>query len=236
MPKGRFYVFRLPLLLLPALLLLFGLGFGGWHYYSARLTFSSAEQIQQRLRVSLQNLDSYYVRFKTNLVHESEEASYRVEIWKSGAELYRMEMTRTAEEGQADVQVVIFDGSRIYLYNGELGEFYPVHDLGEAQLPYLVLEDYWRSLSEASQISLVAEEKGVRHSYYLVEVIPDQPHRERVREVAWLEAKSLLPVRIEMYDIFDSLTQVTIFEILQINPSLEATLFQVRAALDTEAE
>ncbi len=236
MPRGRFYAFRLPFLIITLLLVLFGLGFGGWHYYSARLALSTAGQIQQRLRESLQSLDSYYVRFKTNLVNETAENSYLVEIWKSGAHLYRMEMTRAAEDGQTEVQVVIFDGHQAYLYNRELGDFYPVHDIGEARLPYLVLEDYWRSLTEAAEISLVAEEKGVRHSYYLVEVFPDQPHHDRVRDVAWLEAKSLLPVRIEAYDIFDCLTQVTIFEILQINPPLEAALFQIQAGPNPDAE
>lgn len=141
-----------------------------------------------------------------------------------------MEMTRELDEGLTDVQVVVSDGLQAYLYNDELGDFYPVHDLSEAALPYLILEDYWQSLAGAEEISLVAEERGSRHSYYLVELSPQKPNRDRVREVAWLEAKSLLPVRIEFYDLFDALTQVTVFEILQINPELEASLFQVRAA------
>ncbi|HOL17089.1 MAG TPA: hypothetical protein PLY40_02240 [Bacillota bacterium] len=224
---GRFYAFRLPLLLIAALLFLFGLGLGGWHYYSTRVALTSAERIQQRLYENLQDLDSYYARFKTTLPGEAEETSYLVELWKSGSGLYRMEMTRTTGEGQAEVQVIVFDGSEAYIYNHEQGQFYPVDELESSRLPYLVLEDYWLTIAQSPQVNLVAEKNSRGRTYYLLEVIPDKPRRDRVRELAWLEAKSLLPVRIEVYDLNDSLTQVTTFEMLQLNPVLEATLFQV---------
>ena len=170
---GRFYAFRLPLLLIAALLFLFGLGLGGWHYYSTRLALTSAERIQQRLHENLQVLDSYYARFKTTLPGEAEEASYLVELWKSDSGLYRMEMTRTTGEDQAEVQVVVFDGSEAYIYNHELGQFYPVDDLESSRLPYQVLEDYWLTIAQSPQVSLVAEESSRGRNYYLIEIIPE---------------------------------------------------------------
>jgi len=41
----------------------------------------------------------------------------------------------------------------------------------------------------------------------------------------------MMPARIEIYDLHDRLTQVTVFEIFKINPVLETTLFQVQATL-----
>lgn len=230
MPKriqGRFYALRLPFSSISALLILFSLSFGGWYYYSARLALSDADQIRQRLRDNLLELDSYYARFSTKLFQGPAELTYHVDLWKSGEQLYRMEMTSSFDEGPAKLQVVIADGRQVHIYSQELGEFYPVHEIGVDQLPHLVLEDYWRSLIEAPQINLVAEERGIRRSYYVFEVIPAQPHRDRVREKVWLDTTSMLPARIEIYDLHDRLTQVTVFEMLQLNPVLETTLFQV---------
>jgi len=168
MPKrvqGRFYVLRLPFSLISALLILFSLSIGGWYYYSARLALSDADQIRQRLRDNLLELNSYYARFRTKLFQGPAEATYQVDLWKSGDQLYRLEMIRNFDEDPAKLQVVIADGSQVYIYNQELEEFYPVHDLGVDQLPHLMLEDYWRSLVEATQINLAAEERGSRHSY-----------------------------------------------------------------------
>jgi len=233
--KNRFYVLRLPVLIIGALAFLLTFAFGGWRYYSDRLALSDAEQIRQRLQLNLQALESYYVRFRTKLLPGSEEIIYNVELWKSGDQLYRMEMTREVEEGRAEVQVVVFDGTQTYFYNHELEEFYPVHELEGGRLPYLVLEDYWRSLAEAPQISRMAEERGSRHSYYVVEVIPADPHRDRVREIVWLESDTMLPVRIELYDLHNRLTQVTVFELVQLNPALEVNLFHVQPALKPQS-
>ena len=40
-------------------------------------------------------------------------------------------------------------------------------------------------------------------------------------------------MRLEVYDIYNSLTQVTSFEIIQLNPDLEAALFQLEPAAET---
>ena len=61
-------------------------------------------------------------------------------------------------------------------------------------------------------------------------MIPPEPHRCRVSERVWLEQGSFLPVRIESFDAAGRLTQVTVFELLQLNPVLEAALFQVEEA------
>ncbi|MEW5785430.1 MAG: hypothetical protein AB1767_10225 [Bacillota bacterium] len=230
-----FYVLRLPVLLLSTALLLFGLGFAGWRYYNTRLALEEAEQIQLRLQESLETLESYYARFKTTLYHTGVQEAYRVDLWKSASAFYRLEMTRLDEGGEAAAQVVVFDGVQAYLYSPDLDDFYPIHDLARPAVPYLILEDYWRSVAEAEQLQLLTSEPGSRHRYYLVEIYPPEPHRHRVRELAWLEAESLLPVRIEIYDIYNSLSQVIAFEIIRLNPELEASLFHIEPAEETES-
>jgi outer membrane lipoprotein-sorting protein len=229
MPRFTFLVVRLPLLL-ATLLLVIGLGFGGWHFYHALFGVDQAAQIQKQMRGNIRNLESYYARFKTRLLNSDETAAYHVEVWKAAPDRYRVEMTRLDGEGKADLQVVIFDGRKSFFYDPARGDFVPVDELHQGETPHLVLESYWRSVAEAGSFRLLSEESGTRHRYYLVEVFPAEPHRLRVRELVWLEAKSLLPVRVEIYDAYDCLTQLTTFEVVQLNPVLDATLFLVEAA------
>ena len=98
-----------------------------------------------------------------------------------------------------------------------------------------IRDSYWRSISEAPCFNYLSEESSSRHSYYQVEVVPSEPHRYRVSEQVWLEKRTLLPVRIESYDIAGRLTQVTVFELLQINPTLEAALFEVDTVSSEES-
>lgn len=229
MRRLTFMVVRLPLMLMVLLLLIFGLGFGGWHFYHAFVSVDQAAQIQRQMRANIRNLESYYARFKTRLVNVEEDAAYHVEVWKAPPDRYRVEMTRLDSEGKAELQVIIYDGSRSFFYDPALGDFVPVDDLQLGEIPHLVLENYWRSVTDAGSFRLLSEESGTRHRYYLVEVFPAEPNRYRVRELVWLEAKSLLPVRVEIYDAYDCLTQLTTFEIVQLNPAVDASLFHVDA-------
>lgn len=226
-PRGVFLVFRLPLLILLLLGLLCGLGFGGWRLYYAGRHTDPALEIRQRMQEKISGMVSYHARFKTIPVGEDSETTYSVEIWKELPDRYRLEMNTYEAGRQSNVEVVIGDRGRVYLYDPEGGEFLPAGDLTEAGITATSLEDYWRSISEAPCFNYLSEESGSRHSYYQVEVVPSEPHRYRVSEQVWLEKGTLLPVRIESYDIAGRLTQVTVFELLQINPTLEAALFEV---------
>lgn len=228
MPRRTFLAVRLPVLVIMLLLLLCGLGFG-WHYYNRRLALTPAERLWQEMRESGANLRSYHACLKTTLMNVPEESEYEVQIWRDGPERYRLEVTRLAEGKQAGLQVFVLDGERAYLYDPELGDFLALSAAEQVDIPFPALEDYWASILEAGQCEILAEEEGLRHRYYRAEIFPAEPHRYRVREIVWLEAKSLLPVRIETYDAYDCLTQLTVFTMIRINPPLEASLFQVDA-------
>lgn len=228
--RGVFLVFRLPLLILLLLGLLSGLSYTGWHLLYSGRQADPAAKIQQRMQQKIAALESYHALYKTTPAGDDHEAAYCVEIWKEMPHRFRLEVTTYEAGQQISMEVIVGDHNRVYLYNPEDAEFMPAVNPDETGIDAASLEEYWRSISEAPSFIYLDEEIGSRHSYYQVEVVPAEPHRYRVSERIWLEKKTLLPVRIESFDLAGRLTQVTVFEVLQINPALEAALFEVDAA------
>ncbi|HHX87445.1 MAG TPA: hypothetical protein GX693_04600 [Firmicutes bacterium] len=226
MSRSTFLVFRATTLTALLALLLFSLGFGGWHFYQAYFALTPAEQIQRRLKENLAGIDSYYFRLTSAPASSKREARYLVEIWSSSEDQLRVEAARLEKGAQGGLQVVVRDGSQVYYFDPSLKKFYPVRGHMPEDIPALTLEDYGRDLIEASHLKLLGREEKTRHSYYLVEMIPPEPHRYRCLDKVWLEAESLLPVRIESYDSNLCLRQVTCFEHILLNPCLEAALFE----------
>jgi len=155
-----------------------------------------------------------------------QERCHQVEIWRNSRDQLRVEATCPEEGGGEKLQVVVRDGLEIYYFDPMLKKFYPLEGQIPENIPVKTLEDYGRDLVEAADFKLLGEEKKTRHSYYLAEVIPPEPHRQRCLDKIWLETESLLPVRIESYDANSCLRQVTFFEHILLNPSLEAALFE----------
>lgn len=224
---GVFLVFRMPALILLLLGLLCSLGFAGWRLFFSAPRADPAAELRRRMQEKITALESYHARFITT---STGETVCSVEIWKEIPHRFRLEMTTCGEDQPDSVEVIIGNGDQVYLYDRESGEFLPAVDPYEAGIVSGVLESYWRSICEAPCFNYLGEERASRHSYYLVEIIPAEPHRVRVSERIWLEKKSLLPVRIESYDLAGRLTQVTIFELLQLNHPFETALFEVDAA------
>lgn len=224
MPRRIFIAMRFPGITIFFMMLLCAFAFAGWHLFGSDSKSGDPSQLQQRMFKNLEKISEYHVVYNMNLFINGKNQEYSVQIWKNKPNLYRLEMSSLHDDY---LQVMIYDGSRTYLYNRELGDFYPVNNLKEEKLPYLSLEDYWKEIAEAKHFTFMSEKKGLRHNYYQVEVFPAEPHRYRTREIVWMEANSLLPVRLEVYDLHGSLTQITTFEMIQLNPVLEATLFMV---------
>ncbi len=227
---GVFLVFRMPVLILLLMGLLCSLGFAGWRLFFSVPRADPALELRRRMQEKITALESYHARFITTSTGEGGETVCSVEIWKEMPRRFRLEMTTCGEGQPGSMEVIIGDGDLVYLYDGESGEFLPAVDSCAAGASAGILESYWRSICEAPCFGYLGEERATRHSYYLVEIVPAEPHRERVSERIWLEKKSLLPVRIESYDIAGRLSQVTVFELLQLNHPFETALFDVDAA------
>lgn len=233
-PRGVFVVFRLPLLLLLLLGLLCGLGFAGWRIVKSAGHADPGAGIRRRMQDNISAMVSYHARFKTTPVGQDGERSYSVEIWKEIPHRFRLEMT-TCEQGKQDsIEVIVGDADGVYLYDSESGEFLSAAGMVEGEIDAASLEDYWRSISESAAFQYLSEESGSRHSYYQIEIIPAEPHRFRVSERIWLEKRTLMPVRIESFDLAGCLTQVTVFEMLQLNLPLEAALFEIDPPVSEE--
>lgn len=226
-----FLVFRMPLLILLLLGFLLSAGYGGWRLYYRHRCAAPAEAIRRSMQDHLATLESYHTRFKTVPVGPENGLAYLVEVWKEPPGRYRIEMITERGGRQSNHQLIVGDQEKVYFYDHDSTDFIPAAGTaaGEIEMTGTFLEDYWRSISEASVFRYLSEKKGARHSYYQIEVIPSEPHRYRVSERVWLERGSFLPVRVESFDAAGRLTQVTVFELLQLNLALEAALFQVEA-------
>ncbi len=235
-PAGIFLVFRLPLLILLILGLLGALGLAGWRHFYGGSNSDPAVVIRRRMEENISALESYHARYRTTPAGEEGETAYSVEIWKEVPHRYRLEMTTTAAGRQSTVEVIIGEHDRVYLYDPGSGGFLPAAGLTETGVSTAFLEDYWHSICEAPLFDYIGEEGGSRHSYYMIEITPAEPHRYRVSEKVWLEKKTFLPVRIESFDLAGSITQVTVFELLQLNPMLEAALFEVDTIISCEEQ
>jgi len=229
MSRSTFLVFRATTLAALLALLLFSLGVGGWRIYHTYIALTPSEQIQRQLKEKLTGIESYYFRLTSTPVGSMQDVRYLVELWSSSEDQLRVEATCLEEGAQSRLQVVVRDGSQVYYFDPSLKKFYPVKGNGNMpeDIPVLTLEDYGRDLTEAGHFKLLGREEKTRHNYYLVEVVPPNPHRYRCLDKVWLEAESLLPVRIESYDSNLCLQQVTCFEHILLNPLLEAALFEV---------
>lgn len=225
-PRGIFLVLRLPLLVLLSLAIFLGFSYGGWRFYFQYRRADPVGMIRRGMRDRIAGLESYHARFRTIPVGQENELTYCVEIWKKQPGRYRVEMSTERRGRQTDLQVVIGDRDRCYYYDHDRAGFIPAADPAEGEITGTFLEDYWCSIGEAASLSYIGEKRSARHSYYQIETIPSQPHRCRVSERVWLEQDSFLPVRVESFDAAGRLTQVTVFELLQLNPVLEAALFQ----------
>lgn len=232
LPGQLFLVFRLArvmllLVLLLALLLGGGLGLAG-RLNCRESSSPSVSRLRQALEDRLGSLESYYLRCRVVPVGSGERASFLVEIWRSLPDRSRVEVTRLEGREQVGLQVLVMDGSRAYYYDPSLGDFYAVRGRDPVMpAPSTTLEQFWTGLLEAPRMELLAESTSTRHRYYVFEVHPLRPHRHCAVERVWLEADSLLPVRVESYDEHRRLTQVAVFELLQVNPVLAAALFEV---------
>ncbi len=226
MSRGTFLAFKATTLIALLVLLLFGLGVSGWNIYHNHLALTPAEQIQRQLKKNLAGIESYYIRLTSTPVGGQTEFCHLVEIWSSSEDRLRMEATCLEKGGGEKLQVVVRDGSELSYFDPSLKKFYPLRSQMPENIPVLTLEDYGRNLTGAAHFRLLGREDKTRHSYYLAEVIPPEPHRCRCLDKVWLETKSLLPVRIESYDANFCLRQVTCFEHILLNPTLEAALFE----------
>ncbi|MEW5920339.1 MAG: outer membrane lipoprotein-sorting protein [Bacillota bacterium] len=213
------------------LLVFLGATVGGYYYYhNFRM---DAEKIVERALRNGQRLKSYYGSLEMSTTRDEAAQRYFVQIWFSAPARYRVEVfTSYVGEGPPS-QVFISDGKERWVYSPEVGDFYLLNPLsaGEASSSPFLLAAFLEELDRARDVELLGMEKTERGNYYLLKVIPQKTARGHAWEKVWLEKRSLLPVKFQLYDEQDRLYRTITFKKIDLNPKLTDELFRIGFAL-----
>ena len=216
------------------LLVFFGASAGGYHYFhSYRM---DGEKIVARALRNGTKLKSYYSSLEIS-AKGNKASRYFVQTWFLAPARYRVEVFTSYIGEGPPVQVFISDGERRYIYSPEIGDYYQLNPLFTGQMsssPFL-LTSFLDELSEASKVDLLGIEKHDKRTYYLLKIIPQTVSRGHIWEKVWLEKRSLLPVKIQVYDEQDHLCQVITFKKIDLNPDLNEDTFRIDIANDQNA-
>jgi len=201
------------------------LGVGGYFFIARGL---DAEGIIRRAVKKEKNINSYYTLLETEINLGKSKQRYFVEVWFSSPDCHRIEISSSSpEEGKTPEQIFLSDGEKNWIYNPEIEDYYEINSLfqGLSSPPFLLVT-FLKSLSQAQETELVSLEKMERNSYYLLRVVPSSPAQKHAWEQVWLEKKSFLPARIDIYDINDQLQQTIIFHKTVLNLKIDEKIFK----------
>jgi outer membrane lipoprotein-sorting protein len=211
------------------LLLFFSVLCSGLFFLSSCHTALTVESLLHRVEKTTNGLESYHSLLEYEIIGEVNER-YHVEQWYLAPSYYRIEIGQSSDQEQENgsvEQIFIANGEDIWLCHPGLGEFYLLRDPAPAEeyTPFL-LHSYWRTLTEAEEISILGTEEKERHSYYLLKVLPARSRFNHAMEKLWLEQKTLLPTRIEIYSERGALTQIITFKKITLNPKIDPSIFK----------
>lgn len=191
------------------------------------------ERLLRRIERTSRNLRSYHSILESEIYGELRQRFY-VEIWHLAPSYYRVEIESKwiNSEVEGSKQIFIADGEDVWFYHPELGEFYLLHDLvPDDKYPPFLLQSHWETLFSAQKITILGIEKKEKQSHYLIEVVPAEPVFNHAYEKLWLEARTLLPARIEIYGQNDLISRVITFKQTELNLEIDPALFDPDAAI-----
>ncbi len=211
------------------LLVFFGVVAGGYHYiYNYRM---DGEKIVERALRNGTRLKSYYSSLE--IIPEGIEARrYFVQTWFLAPARYRVEVFTSYIGEGSPTQVFISDGERRWIYSPEVEDYYLLNPLSNGNMsasPFL-LTSFLEQLAKAREVELLGIEKQDKRSYYLLKIFPQTVSRGYAWEKVWLEKRTLLPVKIQVYDEQDHLCQTITFKKIDLNPDLTEDTFRIDAA------
>lgn len=185
-----------------------------------------ADSVLREIEEKKERAGSYYALQEIEYIGKPGNRKYVVEQWFRAPGDYRMEINMESVTGQMDGrQVIVKTGGEVYINNPELDGFYRFYPMGKPELPGFLLEDYWKTVVNAPEAELKYKEKRKGREYYVWEIRPGEPDRERVKEKIWLEKDSLVPYRVEVYDGREVLTRLITFKETRLGMELPDSLF-----------
>ncbi len=211
------------------LLVFFGAVAGGYDYFNNYRM--DGEKIVARALRNGTRLNSYYSSIEMSPAG-NEAQRYFVQTWFLAPARYRVEVFTTYIGEGPPAQVFISDGERRWIYSPEVKDYYQLNPLSNGNLsasPFL-LTSFLEQLAKAREVELLGIEKHDKRTYYLLKVFPEAVSRGYAWEKVWLEKRSLLPVKIQVYDEQDHLYQTITFKKIDLNPNLNEDTFRVETA------
>ena len=213
------------------LLLFLGAVAGGYHYFHSYRV--DGEKIVERALRNGARLKSYYSSLEIFSKSNETTQRYFVQVWFLTPARYRVEIfTSYIGEGPPS-QVFISDGERRWIYSPEVGDYYLLSPSSSGVLSSstFLLTSFLQELAQARGVELLGIEKCEKGTYYLLKIIPQNVSRGHAWEKVWLEKRSLLPVKIQVFDEYDILYRTITFKKVDLNPDLTEDIFRIDTAL-----
>jgi outer membrane lipoprotein-sorting protein len=198
-----------------------------FYFFSTREL--SVETIIKRTLQKEKKITSYYTLLETNINLGGATQNYYVEVWFNAPHFHRVEIFSSFPgDGYEPEQVFVSDGEKTWIYSPEIEDFYVLSPLAQGlNPPPFLLANFLSSFSEAQDAEIIGTEQRNGAPCYLLRIIPPSPGRRNAWEKVWLAKKSLLPVKIEIYDSCDQLQQTIVFHKTVINPEINPDIFKI---------
>ncbi|NLM51975.1 MAG: DUF4367 domain-containing protein [Firmicutes bacterium] len=186
------------------------------------------EEILPQIERKLGQLDSYYAQLEVVVYSFEGEQVYQVKQWQEFPDRWRVEV-QTHDE----VQYFICDGKQIWLYQPGIDDYYRLdltRNPGELAPPFM-LSGYLNQLLAADNFNFGGEKELHGEPFYVVSY-GGQMQGETVK--LWLDKKTLFPLVVETFLDDKPLNRLQV-KILEMNPKIEASLFEFKAAAEQQA-
>lgn len=196
------------------------------HY--SRYDMDARKIVEHALR-NEKKLKSYYGSLEVNPENSYAAQRYFMQIWYLAPASYRVEVFTSYLSDEPPAQLLISDGESRWLHSPELGDYYHISPLPDSKtsLPPFLLNYFLQEIDQAREVELIGIEKDDHGTYYLLHVIPQGMTRGHAWEKIWLEKRSLLPVKVQVFDEQDRLERTITYKKLELNPGLNIELFQI---------
>ncbi|HHU75344.1 MAG TPA: outer membrane lipoprotein carrier protein LolA [Firmicutes bacterium] len=215
-----------PIRVAMALLVAVSLLAGFLYFYFFR-SLSAGEIIAKTLRQG-KKIDSYHLLLEIEPGRGDEGREYFARVWFRNPHFFRIDFfsIHPDDDTVAD-QTIVSDGEGTWLFSPEIGDQFTLGSTAQelAPTPFL-LHTFLNGLAGSRESTLLGVEKTGEGFYYLLRIVPQVAQGDHAYEEIWLEKRTLLPARIDIYDQHSKLKQRVIYHKIVPNAEISQTLFQ----------
>ena len=200
--------------------------FAGVFYFYFNRNLDAAGIVDKTLKRG-EKINSYHLVLEMEFIQDSEAREYFARVWFRNPHFFRVEFFSSypADDAVPD-QAIISDGEGTWLFSPEIGDRFTLDSgMGElAPTPFL-LHTFFSGLAGSQESILLGTEKAGRRVHYILRTVPLAARDDHAYEEIWLEKRTLLPVKILIYDQQARLRQWVIFHKIIPNADIPEELF-----------